>query len=275
MIDELKRRSIWLRQELVEMVALARKGHIPSSFSCAEMVIALFYGGFFKSTPQNPKDPSRDRIFVSKGHAGMVLYPILADLGFFSKEELKKFTKADGILRMYPDPSIPGIEAITGSLGHGFGIACGHAMVAKRDGNKAKSFVILGDGECYEGSTWETAMFAAHHNLDNLCIIVDRNRLCILDNTENVLKLGSLEEKWKAFGWQVASVNAHSYKEVIPALEQFANNKTGKPFVIIAHSVKGKGISYMENRPEWHNKIPDAHQFNQAREEIRMGCIHD
>lgn len=272
-IDELRKKSQWLRQEIFELVMRVKKGHVPSCFSCVEVVLALFYGGYLKVDPANPRSKERDRIIISKGHAAMVLYPILSDLGFFSKEELPKFTQPEGILRMYADNSIPGIESITGSLGHGMGIGCGFAYCAKRDNRSYKSFVLISDGECYEGSVWETALFAAHYGLDNLVVIVDRNGLCILDSTEKCIRLEPLEEKWKSFGWHVLTVNGHSYTEILKALDEAAANKSGKPIVIISRSIKGKGISFMENKAEWHNQMPNEQQLAQARKELQMNCI--
>lgn len=265
-------RSQWLRQELFEMVARTRRGHIPSSFSCAEILLSLFYGGVLRYTPGQPADPERDIVIVSKGHAAMALYPILADVGYFPREELERFTKPDGILRMYADPSIPGIDAVSGSLGHGLGIAAGVCLAAKHDGTARRGFVVLGDGECYEGSVWETAMFAAHWKLDNLTAIVDRNRVCILGETEVLLSQGALEDKWRSFGWDTVVVDGHSYTELLAAFGRLGRTG-GKPLAIIANTVKGKGISYMENRADWHNRMPDAAQVDQARRDLATSCI--
>lgn len=272
-IDLLRQKSAWLRKELFEMVIRSKKGHIPSSFSCLEFVVALFYGGYLRYDPKRPRWEDRDRIFISKGHAGMAMYPILEELGFVPKGEVEKFTKAGGIFRFYPDPSIPGVEAITGSLGHGIGIAAGHALAARRDGRSYRNFVIVSDGECYEGSVWETAMFAAHHNLESLVTIVDRNGCCILDYTENCVRLDPLEDKWKAFGWHTIAVNGHSYAEITRALDEATSGKIKKPIAIISRSVKGKGISFMENKPGWHNKMPNDEQIAQARRELETNCI--
>ncbi|WP_454061323.1 transketolase [Candidatus Nitrospira salsa] len=272
-IEELKSKSQWLRQELFELVMRVKKGHIPSSYSCAEMVLALMYGGYFHGYPNDPRHSDRDRLIISKGHAAMVLYPILADLGYFTTNELEKFTKPDGLLRMYADHSIPGIESITGSLGHGLGIGCGYAYAAKQDHKSYRTFVVVGDGECYEGSVWESAMFAAHHQLTNLVVIVDRNRLCIMEETERCMKLDSLEAKWEAFGWEAMSIDGHAYREILPALTQATSNHSGKPFAIISNSVKGKGISFMENQALWHNRMPNDDEMEQARNELLSNCI--
>lgn len=267
-VAELTKKTAWLRREAFELVAHSKKGHYPSSASCTELVVALYYGGFLKYNAQNPKDPNRDRLFISKGHAGMVLYPILEELGFVAKGELLKFTKPDGVFRFYPDPSIPGIEAITGSLGHGMGLAAGHCLAAKRDGRNIRSFVIIGDGECYEGSTWETALFAAHYQLDNLVVMVDRNGCIIMDHTEKCVKLAPMADKWRAFGFHTIEINGHSMDEVTKALTEATSGKIKGPVCIVANTVKGKGISYMENRPDWHNRMPTEEQTAQARQEL-------
>jgi transketolase len=267
-LNLLRDKAAWLRRECFEMVVRSKKGHFPSSSSCTEILVSLMYGGWMKMDSSNPKDPKRDRIFISKGHAGMALYPILEDLGFVAKGELLKFTKADGIFKFYPDPKIPGIEAITGSLGHGIGIAAGHCIAGRHDGLDFRCYVVIGDGECYEGSTWETAMFAAHQKLSNLVVFLDRNGCCIMDHTENCLALDPLEDKWRAFGWHVISVDAHNLEQIDAALVEARDNTSGKPVAIVAHSIKGKGVSYMENKPGWHNRMPDAEQIETARKEL-------
>lgn len=272
-IPELMKRSQWLRKELFEMVVRTQRGHIPSCFSCAEIVLSLFYGGIVQTTPSDPKGRDRDVVLVSKGHAAMVLYPVLADLGFYDKGELLKFCKPEGILRMYADHTIPGIEAVCGSLGHGFTIGSAFALANKRDKKNHKSFVIVSDGECYEGSVWETAMFASHYELDNFFAIIDRNGLCILNETEKCIKLNPLEDKWKAFGWNVVTVNGHSYKDIFRGFNEAFNFKNGKPTAIISYSVKGKGISFMENSIHWHNKMPNAEQIAEARSELEKNTI--
>ncbi len=215
------------------------------------------------------EDPERDRVIVSKGHAAMVQYPILADFDFYSKSELLKFTEPGGLLGMYADYRIPGIEGISGSLGHGIGMGAGFAIAARHDFKKYQSYIILGDGECYEGSIWEGAMFAAHHKLDNLVAIVDRNELCILGHTEELLSLGDLENKWRSFGWETFSVDGHSFNELLGTFEKI-KQVVGKPSVIIANTIKGKGISFMEGKSEWHNQMPNLEQMAQARLELGL-----
>jgi transketolase len=272
-VAELIGRSQWLRQALFEMVVKHQAGHLPSSFSMAEILVSLYYGGVARVTRGNPKDPNRDRILVSKGHAAMSQYPILADFGFFPAEELDRFTQLGGQLGMYADFRIPGIEGISGSLGHGVGMGAGISLAARIDGQKHRTFVILGDGENYEGSIWESAMFAAHHKLDNLVVIVDRNQLCILGRTEELLELGDLEDKWRSFGWDAVTVDGHSYKSLLPAFERIG--KSGKPTAIIANTVKGKGVSFMEGQAVWHNRMPSEQQVLQARAELAVNCIID
>jgi transketolase len=268
-LNDLEAKSLWLRQELFDMAMRQKKGHIPSSFSCAEIMVALYYGGVATITRGQPDDPNRDRIIISKGHAAMTQYPILADYDFFPKEELIRFTEKGGLLGMYADFRIPGIEGISGSLGHGIGMGAGFAMAARQDGNDYKTFVILGDGECYEGSIWESAMFAAHRKLENLVAIVDRNELCIMGKTEDLLELGDLEDKWRSFGWHSCSVDGHSFDELMPAFD-LVGKTDGKPLVIIANTVKGKGVSFMEGRSEWHNRMPSEEQITIARTELGM-----
>ena len=266
-INDLEAKAYWLRQELFEMVMRQKKGHIPSCYSCTEIMIALYYGGIAKVTAGQPDDPKRDRIIVSKGHAAMVQYPILADLDFYPKSELERFTEPGGLLGMYADFRIPGIEGISGSLGHGVGMGAGFAMAARQDKQDYRTFVILGDGECYEGSIWESAMFAAHRKLDNLIAIIDRNQLCILGKTEELLELGDMEEKWRSFGWEAVTIDGHSFDELMPAFDRIGKTG-GKPLAIIANTVKGKGISFMEGRSEWHNRMPSDEQIAQARSDL-------
>lgn len=272
-VQPLIQKSQWLRQSLLELVARSRKGHLPSSYSCTEILVSLYYGDVLKYQHGNPRWEGRDRVVVSKGHAGMAAYPILADLGYYGIEELTKFTKADGILRMYPDPSIPGIECSSGSLGHALGVATGWCLAARSEGRSNRAFILLGDGELYEGSIWETALFAAHQRLDNLVAIVDRNGLCIMGETEKLVELGDVEAKWRAFGWHAVSCDGHSHTDLLRAFSLLGKTD-GKPLAIIANTVKGKGISFMEHKSGWHNKIPTEAQFEQMRQELLVNPIH-
>jgi transketolase len=268
----LAERSRWLRQMLFEMVVRTRRGHVPSSFSCAEILIALFYGGVLRYRPGAAGDPARDRLIVSKGHAAMALYPILADVGFLPAGALDGFARPDGLLRMYADPSIPGIDAISGSLGHGLGIAAGFALAARHDGSDRRAFVVLGDGECTEGSVWESALWAAHQRLENLVAIVDRNRCVILGETETLCGLGDLEAKWRSFGWEAVPVDGHDVRSLLDDGFARLGRTGGRPLAIVADTVKGKGISFMEGRPEWHNRMPSEAEVATARRELGLGA---
>jgi len=271
-LSDLVQRSQWMRRTLFEMVVKHGAGCLPSCLSMVEVLISLYYGGVANVVAGEPRHAKRDRILISKGHAAMAQYPILADYGFFPKAELERFSEPGGLLGIYADFRVPGIEGISGSLGHGIGMGAGICLAARADGQDHRSFVVVGDGECYEGSIWESAMFAAHHRLENLVVVVDRNQLCILGRTEELLSLGSLEDKWRSFGWDVASVDGHSYKALLGAFDRVGHTD-GKPYVIISNSVKGKGISFMEGNAEWHNKIPNEQQIARAREDLSVNCI--
>ncbi len=248
---ELENRSKWLRRELFELFLQAKQGHPGSVLSQVEITVALYSGGIMQYKHGCPDDPDRDRLIISKGHSTMGLYPILADIGFFSKDELRKYGSGTGILRIFGNISIPGIDATSGSLGHGQAIGAGYALSAKKKGSLQRSYVIISEGEMYEGAVWETALFASHHKLDNLVWILDRNHKIILGDTEDLLELEPIADKWAAFGWDVFSVNGHSIPELLEAFEK-TKKQNGRPKIIIADTVKGKGISLMEHRPDWH-----------------------
>jgi transketolase len=270
--SSLIKKSKWLRKEIFEMVTKVNQGHIASSFSQCEIVISLFYGSILRYKKNNANYENRDRIIVSKGHSAMGIYPILADIGYFNKNELKKYGTPKGLLRIYGDKSIPGIDATSGSLSQAPGIACGFCIAAKHDKKNIKSFLVLSDGEHYEGSLWESAMFAAHNKLDNLIWIVDRNKQIILGRDSDCLSLEPLDEKYKSFGWNVHEVDGHNYDELLPALKS-ALRQNGKPTVIIANTVKGKGVSYMEDVTRWHNTMPNKDQIKIARKDLDKNTI--
>ncbi len=274
-IASLIKKSYWLRKEIFEMVIKVNQGHIASAFSQTEILVALFYGNILKFKKKNPNFEDRDRLIVSKGHSAMGMYPILSDIGYFSKKELSLYGTPKGKLRIYGDMSIPGIDSTSGSLAQAPGIACGFALSAKRDKKNFNSFCILSDGEHYEGSLWESAMFASHYELDNLVFIVDRNKQIILGKSEDCLKIEPLKEKWKSFGWNVFKVNGHKFKELIPALKKAKINKNKKPTIIIADTIKGKGISYMEDVTRWHNTMPNSKEIEIARQDLLKNCIYE
>ncbi|HJO77208.1 MAG TPA: transketolase [Pelagibacteraceae bacterium] len=271
-LDFLKNKSQWLRKEIFEMVIRVNQGHIASALSQTEILISLFYGGIMRYKNKQPNWDSRDRLIISKGHSAMGIYPILADIEYFDKIELKKYGTPEGILRIYGDKSIPGIDSTSGSLSQAPGIACGFGIACKRDNKDINSFLVLSDGEHYEGSLWESAMFASHNKLDNLIFIVDRNKQIILGKSEECLRLEPLADKWKSFGWNVHNIDGHNYSELLNAMNK-GLKKNGHPTVIIANTIKGKGISYMEDVTRWHNTMPNNDQIIQARKDLEINCI--
>jgi len=254
--EVLAEKAYQLRHEMLEMCIKAGDGHVTSSLSCAEILTLLYYGGFLRHDPKNPDWKDRDRFILSKAQASPMLYTVLADRGYYSKKEMEKFAQQDGIFGVHLQMTVPGAEISAGSLGHGFGVAAGMALAAKLDCELFLTYTLLGDGEMYEGSVWETAMFASHNNLNNLVAIVDRNYQCTMDFTENLLELEPVEDKWKAFGWEVKRVNGHNLLELFEALQYVRSRRSRKPTVIITDTVKGQGIEYMSNVPLWHGGAP-------------------
>jgi len=256
-----------LRVDIVKSIHKAGKGHIGGAFSIVEILTTLYYGKILKFDSKNPKWKDRDRFILSKGHAGIALYAVLADLGFFPKEELN-FLNKGRLLAEHPDPRIPGVEVVSGSLGHGLSIGSGMALADRLDKNLKSTFVLMGDGECYEGSVWEAAMFAAHHGLNNLCGIVDRNGLITHGSTEEINKLEPFADKWQAFGWKVLEVDGHDFNDLNEALNKFQDRQFIKPTLIIANTVKGKGVSFMENQAKWHHGGIDDEKLKSALLEL-------
>lgn len=263
----LKKKAKWVRSQVLEMIVSAHKGHIGGAFSCTDILVTLYYGSILRFNPKNPNWNKRDRFILSKGHSGVALYAVLADLGFFPRSELRLFCQ-NSLLGGHPDSKIPGVEVDTGSLGHGLGIASGLALSAKLDKKDHMVVVLLGDGECYEGSVWEAAIFAAHHKLNNIVAIIDRNHQCVTDFTENCNSLEPLFNKWESFGWNVKTIDGHSFEELLSVFEDFRSCKSPKPLMIIAHTVKGKGVSFMEGKIAWHHSIPSGENLELARKEL-------
>ncbi|SVC46362.1 uncharacterized protein METZ01_LOCUS299216 [marine metagenome] len=255
-IDMLEDKAFQLRSEMLEMCIKAGDGHVSSSLSCADILTALYYGGFLRHDPKNPHWKDRDRLILSKAQASPMLYTVLADRGYYNKKELDKFAQKDGIFGVHLQKTVPGAEISAGSLGHGFGLAAGMAMSAKLNRELYLTYVILGDGELHEGQVWETAMFASHNNLNNLVAIVDRNYQCTIDFTENALELEPITDKWESFGWIVERVNGSSFEEIFKSLKYLRSRRHRKPTVIIADTVKGEGIEYISNVPLWHGTAP-------------------
>lgn len=253
-----------MRIDIVRMVAEAGSGHPGGSLSCAD-ILATLYFNVMKHDPADPKNEDRDRFILAKGHAAPALYAALAEAGYFPKEELATLRKLGTRLQGHPDMNlVPGVEVSTGSLGQGLSIACGMACGMKLAGNDHTVFTLLGDGECQEGQVWEAAMFAAHRNLDNLVAIIDRNGLQIDGKTSDVCDLGDIAEKLRAFGWDAAEIDGHDVFALAEAFNEAKTNRNGKPHAFIARTVKGKGVSFMENEAGWHGKAPNAEQLERA-----------
>ena len=265
---ELARLANNVRMGIIEGVYNAACGHPGGSLSIADIITYLYFEEM-NVDPKNPKMESRDRFVLSKGHTAPALYSVLAERGFIPKEDLKTLRKTDSYLQGHPDmKGTPGVDMSTGSLGLGISAACGMALSAKAFGNDYRVYTVLGDGESEEGQVWEAAMFAAHYKLDNLCAVLDWNGLQIDGPITEVMNPTPHDEKFRAFGWHVISIDAHDFDAIEAA---FAEAKTvkGKPTVIIARSVKGKGVSYMENACEWHGQAPKEDLYKVALADLR------
>ncbi len=263
----LKRLANNVRKGIIEGVYNAACGHPGGSLSIADIITYLYFEEM-NIDPKNPKCEKRDRFVLSKGHTAPALYSVLAERGYFPKEELKTLRRADARLQGHPDmKGIPGVDMTTGSLGLGISAACGMALSAKVSGDTYRIYSILGDGETEEGQVWEAAMFAAHYKLDNLTAVVDWNGLQIDGPISEVMNPTPHDEKFRAFGWHVITINAHEFSEIEAAFSE-AKTVKGKPTVIIAKSVKGKGVSYMENACEWHGQAPKEELYKVAMEEL-------
>ncbi|MDH5426721.1 MAG: transketolase [Nitrospirota bacterium] len=263
-IPDLQRKAGELRLQILNAALKAGKGHVPPAFSWMEIGVALFYGGGLRFRPSEPNWEGRDRFILSKGHGCLTLYAILADLGFFPKVELEHFCEPGSLLAGHPDTNIPGVEAISGSLGHGLGVSAGLALGAKRNSQEWKVVTVLGDGECQEGSVWEAAMFASHHHLNNLVAVLDRNQLGATNFTEKNLALEPLETKWEAFGWEVVKIDGHSFKELHRVFSDVGHRTSTKPLLIFAQTIKGKGVSFMEGSVDWHHRLPKGGEVEEA-----------
>lgn len=255
-----------LRGEVVDMSHRAGAAHLASSLSCLD-ILAVMYGSVLRVNPVNPEDPDRDRFILSKGHAAAALYVTLAWKGFIAKEDLLQYGKKGSLLEEHPSPKLPGVEAATGSLGHGLPIANGMAMAARIQKRGYRVFALMSDGECNEGSVWEAAMFAGQHRLANLCAFIDFNKWQATGRSQEVLMLDPLMDKWAAFGWDVVEIDGHDYAQI----ELVAGKRRGdKPRVIIAHTIKGKGVSFMEDDNNWHYRIPNEEEVFKAKTELKL-----
>jgi transketolase len=255
-----------IRKSALNMVHQANASHIGSCFSVADL-LAVLYTKTLKIDPTNPNLPERDRLILSKGHSAAILYATLAECGFFPKEWLETYCQDGSPLTGHVSHHVPGIEVSTGSLGHGLPIGCGMALAGKRDNQTYRVFVIVSDGELDEGSNWEPILFAPQHQLDNLVVIVDYNKIQSFGTVKEILDLEPLADKWKAFRWAVKEIDGHNHQQIEDTLKSVPF-ETGKPSVIIAHTTKGKGVSFMENQLAWHYKSPNADQLAQALAEV-------
>ena len=265
-LDDLQSTAKRLRRSIVTMIAEAGSGHPGGSLSAVEIVTSLYFR-VLRHTPDDPSWPDRDRFILSKAHACPVLYTALAAAGYFPEEELMTFRKLNSRLQGHAHTKTPGVEMSGGSLGQGLSFGIGTALAARLDDRPSRVFVLLGDGECDEGQVWEAAMAAAHYKLDNMVALVDRNGIQNDRWTHEVMELEPLPAKWMAFGWHTLEIDGHDFSQILQALEE-AGETRGRPTAVIAKTVKGKGVSFMENNPSFHGKAPTEEQLAQALQEI-------
>jgi transketolase len=267
-VQELRRRANWIRLSAMTMTHHARLGHTGGDLSCADILAVLYFGVILRLDPTDPQWPQRDRFILSKGHCAAALYSTLAARDFFPIVQLRTYMDTLSILNGHPDRNkVPGVEANTGPLGHGFPIGVGAALGARMQQESWRVFVLVGDGELQEGSNWEAAMSAQHYGLDNLTVIVDRNRLQQGDFTEETLRMEPLADRFRSFGFAVREADGH---DPAALLEQFRSLpfESGKPNCLVAHTTKGKGVSFAENQPAWHHGVPTREQLDQAAQEL-------
>lgn len=265
-LQELKENAKDLRQDIVRVCYRSSDGHVGGSLSAVDILNTLYFSEL-DNNPDNQDDPNRDRFVLSKGHIAEALYVVLAKKGYFEREKLDTFSCLNSKYFGHPCNEVPGIDLNTGSLGHGLPLAVGLALGAKKQNRDYRTYVLMGDGELAEGSVWEGAMAATHYKLDNLCAIVDRNRLQISGETENVMGLGDLKKKWQAFGFEVIEIDGNDYEELLFAFEK-AKTVKDRPTLVLANTVKGKGVSFMENEASWHHGLLDERQYSQALKEL-------
>jgi transketolase len=262
---ELELKSARLRRATLKAIKLANAGHTGGSLSCLD-ILNVLYNRILRVSPETFDDPNRDRYIQSKGHSVEALYAVLADRGFFPEADLETLCKFKSPYIGHPTRKIRGIEQNTGALGHGLSFAVGVALAGKMDGANFRVFTLLGDGELAEGSNWEAAMSAAHYRLDNLTAIIDHNTLQITGRTRDVCSNEPLDEKWRAFGWTVKTVNGHNFAELTKALTD--PPKPGKPTCVIANTIKGRGVSFMEDVVKWHHGVPNDEEYARALREL-------
>jgi len=264
----LNKKTKYVRVETLKIHKKLPETRIASSLSCVEIFVALYYGEILNFNPNNPSDENRDRFIISKGHGSISMYPILADLGFFKKEELNNI--GNNFLGSIPDPIIPGYETINGSLGHGLGVGVGISLALKQRKQKQNVVVLVGDGELNEGSMWEAIMFAPQHNLDNLTLIIDNNKVSMLDFSKNIIDLSPLKDKFESFHWDVFEIkNGHDIYEVYNTLKKTINYRNSHPKVVIVNTIKGKGVNFLEKSSFSHILSIKSEDIDKYIEELK------
>jgi transketolase len=265
-VEVLANKARKVRRLIIQMLCEAGSGHTGGCLSAVDIVTTLYFH-HMQHNPKDPDWPERDRFILSKGHCAPLLYAVLAECGYFPEEELKTLRKIGSRLQGHPDmKKLPGIEATTGSLGQGLSISNGIALGGKLNKLNYAVYVLLGDGETGEGQVWEAAMFANHYRLDNVVAILDRNRLQVDGPTEDIMAIEPVKDKWLSFGWHTIEVNGHNFPEILDALEE--SGKIDKPVIIIADTIKGRGVSFMEDKVGWHGKAPNREEAEKALEEL-------
>jgi transketolase len=266
-LDLIRAKALWIRRRSFQMVYEAQLGHPGGDFSAAD-ILATLYFGVLRFDPRTPNDPGRDRFVMSKGHCTGAFYSVLAGAGYFPEELLSTYMQPMSRLNGHPNRNyLPGVETNTGPLGHGLPVSLGIAIAGQIDGADFRTFVLTGDGELQEGSNWEAALNAGHRKLENLTLIIDRNRLQQGARTEETAGLDPLDDKWRAFGWHVEMVDGHDYRQLYDVLSANPRGR-GKPLCVIANTIKGKGVSFMHDNVSWHHGVPNKDQYEQAMREL-------
>jgi len=267
-LAKLRNKARQIRKDVLTMCSNAGTGHVNSSYSIVEILVTLYHGGILDYDSKDPDNISRDRFILSKGQASPVLYCVLADVGYYPRDWCSSFNADGGKFAVHLQHTVPGVELTTGSLGHGLGVAAGMAHGLKLKRELPFVFCVIGDAECYEGSIWETAVFASHNRLNNLIVFLDRNCLGATDFTENMCALEDLEAKWDAFGWDTVRINGHSFVELAQVLRNVKGRPSTQPYMIICDTIKGKGIKELTNAPLWHSKTPTGDHAKELLEGI-------
>jgi transketolase len=267
-IKKLKRIAKCVRKDLLKAIYEGKMGHPGGSLSATDILVSLYFSKL-RIFPENPNQKNRDIFILSKGHAASALYAVLAKRGFFSKDLLKTFGKINSSLQVHPDMTkVPGVEISTGALGMGLSVGVGMALASRMDGSKSRVYVLIGDGEMQSGQVWEASICASHYKLDNLVAILDYNKIQLLGPVSQIMGIEPVAEKWRARGWKVIEIDGHKMREINEALKK-AEEIKGKPSMIIAHTTKGKGISFMENTAKWHGGSPTEEELKRALEELK------